>query len=217
MSAVRRAWVGRWLTGLRCTAFVALVALFADALPATAAADVQFTEPFRLESTYGGGVTPAALQGKWLLVYLGQTACGERCRPALTLMHRTLEGLGWWERRQLRPAMISVDPQRDTTESVRSYLSRLGMGGGVGGVEGWVGNTLNTNLAVRSMGVSSADVCRSDSALPPNATTAAVDEAHVPYIWIVSPDRRLASFLIEGMPVDKAVAHLRKTIASGGS
>lgn len=196
--------------GFRCAVRALLLAY---ALPAIAATDVQFTEPFRLESTRSSSVTPATLQGKWLLIYLGQTACGERCRPALTLMHRTLEGLSWWERRQLRSAMISVDPQRDTTELVRSYLSRLGIGEGV---EGWVGNTLDTNLAVRSMGVSSADVCRSDGVISPNTTAAAVDDAHIPYVWIVSPGRRLASFLIEGMPVDKAVEHLRKTIASGG-
>ena len=213
MSALRYVWGGRWLIGLGVAARVVLLAC---ALPAIAAPDVQFTEPFRLESTRSSSVTPATLQGKWLLVYLGQTACGERCRPALTLMNRTLEGLSWWERRQLRSAMISVDPQRDTTESVRSYLSRLGISGGGVGVEGWVGNTLNTNLAVRSMGVSSADVCRHDSAASLTATTVAVSDVHVPYIWIVSPDRRLASFLIEGMPVDKAVEHLRKTIASGG-
>ena len=210
MSAALRVRSGRLAMGFRCTARAVLLAY---ALPTIAAADVQFTEPFKLESTQGGSVTPATLQGKWLLLYLGQTACGERCRPPLTLMNRTVEGLSWWERRRLRSAMISVDVQRDTAETVRTYLHRLGIG-----VEGWVGNTLNTNLAVRSMGVTGADVCRCDNASTSTmATTAdAVDDAHVPYIWIVSPDRRLASFLIEGMPVDKAVEHLRKTIASGG-
>src|SRR5438132_1343650 len=78
--------------------------------------------PFRLVDQNGGTVTDADLKGKWLLVYFGYTHCPDACPTALNDIAIALEELGP-KRDAVRPVFITVDPERDTPESLKAYVT----------------------------------------------------------------------------------------------
>jgi protein SCO1 len=78
--------------------------------------------PFRLVDQNGKTVTDADLRGKWLLVYFGYTHCPDACPTALNDISIALDELGP-KRAEVRPVFITVDPERDTPEALKSYVT----------------------------------------------------------------------------------------------
>jgi len=78
--------------------------------------------PFRLVDQDGKTVTDADLKGKWSLVYFGYTHCPDACPTALNDISIALDDLGP-KRDAVRPVFITVDPERDTAEVLKSYVT----------------------------------------------------------------------------------------------
>jgi len=78
--------------------------------------------PFRLVDQNGKTVTDADLKGKWSLVYFGYTHCPDACPTALNDIAVALDELGP-KRAAVRPVFITVDPERDTPEVLKSYVT----------------------------------------------------------------------------------------------
>jgi protein SCO1/2 len=78
--------------------------------------------PFRLTNQNGKTVTDADLKGKWSLVYFGYTHCPDACPTALNDISIALEDLGA-KRDAVRPVFITVDPERDTPEALKAYVT----------------------------------------------------------------------------------------------
>jgi protein SCO1/2 len=78
--------------------------------------------PFRLTDQNGKTVTDADLKGKWSLVYFGYTHCPDACPTALNDISIALEDLGA-QRDAVRPVFITVDPERDTPEALKAYVT----------------------------------------------------------------------------------------------
>jgi protein SCO1 len=78
--------------------------------------------PFRLVDQNGGAVTDADLKGKWSLVYFGYTHCPDACPTALNDIAVALDELGP-KRGAVRPVFITVDPERDTPEVLKAYIT----------------------------------------------------------------------------------------------
>jgi protein SCO1 len=78
--------------------------------------------PFRLTDQNGKTVTDADLKGKWSLVYFGYTHCPDACPTALNDISIALEDLGA-RRDAVRPVFITVDPERDTPEALKAYVT----------------------------------------------------------------------------------------------
>ena len=78
--------------------------------------------PFRLVDQNGKTVTDADLKGKWSLVYFGYTHCPDACPTALNDISIALDELGP-KRAAVRPVFITVDPERDTQEVLKSYIT----------------------------------------------------------------------------------------------
>jgi protein SCO1 len=78
--------------------------------------------PFQLVDQNGKTVTNADLKGKWLLVYFGYTHCPDACPTALNDISIALDELGP-KRDTVRPVFITVDPERDTPEVLKSYVT----------------------------------------------------------------------------------------------
>jgi protein SCO1 len=78
--------------------------------------------PFRLVDQNGKTVTDADLKGKWSLIYFGYTHCPDACPTALNDISIALDDLGS-QRNEVRPVFITVDPERDTPEVLKSYLT----------------------------------------------------------------------------------------------
>ena len=78
--------------------------------------------PFHLVDQEGKTVTDADLRGKWSLVYFGYTHCPDACPTALNDISIALDELGP-KRAEVRPVFITVDPERDTSEVLKSYVT----------------------------------------------------------------------------------------------
>jgi protein SCO1 len=78
--------------------------------------------PFRLVDQNGRTVTDADLKGKWSLVYFGYTHCPDACPTALNDIAIALDQLGP-KREAVRSVFITVDPERDTPEVLKEYVT----------------------------------------------------------------------------------------------
>jgi protein SCO1 len=78
--------------------------------------------PFQLVDQNGKVVTDSDLKGKWSLVYFGYTHCPDACPTALNDISIALSELGP-KRDAVRPVFITVDPERDTPETLKAYVT----------------------------------------------------------------------------------------------
>ena len=78
--------------------------------------------PFQLVDQNGKTVTDTDLKGKWSLIYFGYTHCPDACPTALNDISIALSELGP-KRDAVRPVFITVDPERDTPETLKAYVT----------------------------------------------------------------------------------------------
>ncbi|HTN95948.1 MAG TPA: SCO family protein [Nordella sp.] len=78
--------------------------------------------PFKLAATTGETVDSAALKGRPFAVFFGFTHCPEVCPTTLYEMSSTLAKLGE-EAKDFKVFFVTVDPERDTAEFMKSYLT----------------------------------------------------------------------------------------------
>ena len=78
--------------------------------------------PFAMEDAAGGPVTQADLLGKPSALFFGFTMCPDTCPTTLTVMTEVMKTMGSGAER-LNVVFVTVDPQRDTPEVLRQYLS----------------------------------------------------------------------------------------------
>lgn len=72
----------------------------------------------------GHTVTSGALRGKWLLVLFGYTHCPDFCPTALSKIAGLLRALQV-NARAIVPVFVTLDPQRDTPELLKTYLANF--------------------------------------------------------------------------------------------
>ena len=83
-----------------------------------------FGAPFKLASAKGGELDTASLKGKPYGVFFGFTHCPEVCPTTLFEMSAALKELGD-QAKEFRLLFITVDPERDTLDSVKDYLANF--------------------------------------------------------------------------------------------
>jgi protein SCO1/2 len=72
----------------------------------------------------GGTFDLAAHRGEIVLVYFGYTKCPNVCPATLNLLDAVSERLGA-DRRRVEQVFVTLDPQRDTPDLLRAYLSNF--------------------------------------------------------------------------------------------
>jgi protein SCO1/2 len=82
--------------------------------------------PFQLVNEEGQAVDQTILNGKWSLVFFGFTYCPDFCPATLGMLEATKQQLGA-EGEDLQLVFISVDPERDTPQAMKDYLSSYPM------------------------------------------------------------------------------------------
>ena len=91
--------------------------------------------PFQLVNQDGQAVDQTLLNGKWTLVFFGFTYCPDYCPTTLSMLEATKAALG--DRADdVQIVFISVDPERDTPQALKDYLSSDGFPEGVIGLTG---------------------------------------------------------------------------------
>ncbi len=101
---------------------------------------------FTLSDVDGKDVTLATFGGKWVLLYFGYTFCPDICPTSLQVMGEvadTLRARG----EAMQPVFITVDPERDTPQVLRDYVSNFG-----GAIVGLTGSIEQIGGATRRYG-----------------------------------------------------------------
>lgn len=91
--------------------------------------------PFTLTNQDGQVVDETILEGKWSLVFFGFTYCPDYCPTTLGVLNAVQERLGD-KAENLQIVFISIDPERDTPQMLKDYLSSDGFPKGVVGLTG---------------------------------------------------------------------------------
>ncbi|MBB3021143.1 protein SCO1/2 [Microvirga lupini] len=108
-------------TGLLVLVVTAGLLLFPSG-PQQSAGKVPIGGPFKLTSHEGKPFTEADLKGKPFVVFFGFTHCPEVCPTTLYDLTQDMAALGK-DGENLQAAFITVDPERDTPELMKTYLS----------------------------------------------------------------------------------------------
>lgn len=115
-----------------CTLLLAALGLYLLAatgqhkiLPPLAAAStppVTFTQPFTLTSHNGAVINEKTMLGKPSLYFFGFTHCPDICPTTLGALTNWLNQIGD-DSQKFNVLFVSVDPERDTPESLKAYTS----------------------------------------------------------------------------------------------
>ncbi|MGQ3040143.1 MAG: SCO family protein [Brevundimonas sp.] len=106
--------------------------------------------PFQLVNQDGRTVDQTMLDGRWSLVFFGFTYCPDYCPTTLTSLEATKQQMGA-KADDLQIVFISVDPERDTPQALKDYLSTDGFPQGVIGLTGTPGQVRAAADAYRAM------------------------------------------------------------------
>lgn len=85
--------------------------------------------PFDLINQDGQKFTDKDLLGRPAFIYFGYTMCPDVCPTSLTMMGAALEALKAEDPKlasEIRPIMISIDPERDTPSQMKKYVTSGG-------------------------------------------------------------------------------------------
>ena len=110
-------------------ALVAAAATFATVLViqqrdgnVTVLPDIKLGAPFALVDQNNAPITEAAMNGKPFVLFFGFTHCPEVCPTTLYELTDYFEKLGP-EAEDIRAFFVSVDPERDTPDVLKEYIS----------------------------------------------------------------------------------------------
>ena len=78
--------------------------------------------PFQLVDQNGAPATEKALKGKWSAVFFGFTYCPDVCPGTLQGLAAATDQLGP-RAKDFQIVFVSIDPERDTPQQLKTYLS----------------------------------------------------------------------------------------------
>ena len=115
------------------------------AIPGLLWPEPKILAPFSAVDHENNPFTLADLRGKWSLLFFGFTHCPDICPVTLAVMDKAHGQLD--QARDVQFALVTVDPDRDTSERLEQYLSSfnpefIGLGGSaeqIAGLTGQVG------------------------------------------------------------------------------
>ncbi len=120
MMGVRLLRYGLWAAIAVLSLFLAIT--FANTRIGRQSEGPQLGVPFNLIDQNGAPITEAAFKGHPTVLFFGFTHCPEVCPTTLFEMAGWLKTLGE-EGKDLRAFFISVDPERDTPDVMKGYVS----------------------------------------------------------------------------------------------
>jgi protein SCO1 len=174
--------------------FGGLTAAFAPKAPTLSG----FGGPFRLTDQDGRVVTDADFHGKWLLLYFGYTHCPDACPTALNAIAEALDRLGP-TRDKIRPVFVTLDPERDTPEVLKSYTSAF-----QAGVVGLTGSPAQIQMVAKEYRITYRKHPE------PKGDDYTVD--HTSIIFLIDPKGKPVSLFSHETPPDRLSRRLKETI-----
>lgn len=185
------------LIGFAALAVVLVAFVQLRAPPSATVSAVDIGGPFELVDTAGRPVTEKTLLGKPSAVFFGFTYCPEVCPTTLTEITAALNALGR-DAEKLNVVLVSVDPERDTPEQLKLYLSNFDSR-----IQGFTGTPEAVSKAAKAYRVFYKKV-------PVDGGEYTVDHSSAVYLF----DRkgRFVEPIGYGTPHDRVVAQLKKLV-----
>jgi protein SCO1/2 len=169
--------------------------------PAAASGQPAVGGPFQLVDQDGKAVDQTLLNGKWSLVFFGFTYCPDFCPTTLGTLAAVRERLGD-EAKDLQIVFVSIDPERDTPQALKDYLSSDGFPPGVIGLTGTPEQTAATARAYRAF---YQKVGEGEGYTMNHSLT----------IYLMGPDGRFRSALTHDLGPERSAELIRRAMARG--
>jgi protein SCO1/2 len=173
----------------------------ADLEPDAATEEQSVRRRYLMEDTYGNVVTDEDLQGRFVLIYFGYTACPDVCPTSLSVIADVMEALGE-EMERLVVLFVTVDPARDTPKVLREYLGFFDKR-----IMGLSGPKAYTDHMVKAFNAR-YEIHAPD---PEHPDRYSVD--HTASIAFVGPDGSLIRRFPHGMAAEEITVDIRATMA----
>ena len=157
--------------------------------------------PFQLVDHDGRPVNQSMLEGKWSLVFFGFTYCPDFCPTTLAALEATKQRLGD-KAKNLQIIFISVDPERDTPQALKDYLSSEGFPKGVIGLTG-------TPAQVRA----AADAYKAFYQKVGEGEDYTMN--HSLTVYLMGPDGQFRSAVAEELGPERSAAVIERAMARG--
>lgn len=155
----------------------------------------QIGGPFELVDHNGRKVSDKTYSGQHLLVFFGFTYCPDICPAALQKVSVVMDKLGS-KADGLKPIFITVDPERDTVDQMKLYMSNFD--------ERIVGLTGSNAQIADAVKVYRAYAKRRDD--PSNSDGYTMD--HSSFLYLMAPNGDFVTHFTHVSPVDKMVERL---------
>ena len=156
---------------------------------------------FQLVDQEGRPVDQTILNGKWSLVFFGFTYCPDFCPTTLAEMAAVQQQLGE-QARDLQMVFISIDPERDTPQALKDYLSSDGFPKGTVGLTGTPEQVAQAARAYRAF---YQKVGEGEGYTMNHALT----------VYVMGPDGKFRTTLGYGLGPQKATQIVRDAMARG--
>ncbi|WP_426020511.1 SCO family protein [Brevundimonas sp. DWR2-3-1b1] len=156
---------------------------------------------FKLVNQDGQPVDQTMLNGKWSLVFFGFTYCPEFCPTTLAELAVVQQRLGD-KAKDLQIVFVSVDPQRDTPQALKDYLSSDGFPKGTIGLTGTPEQVATAAKAYRAF----YEKVGEGEAYTMN---------HSLTVYLMGPDGKFRTAVAYGMGPDKTTKIIEDVIARG--
>lgn len=156
---------------------------------------------FQLVNQDGQPVDQTMLNGKWSLVFFGFTYCPEFCPTTLAEMAVVQQRLGD-KAKDLQIVFVSIDPQRDTPQALKDYLSSDGFPKGTIGLTGTPEQVATAAKAYRAF----YEKVGEGEAYTMN---------HSLTVYLMGPDGKFRTAVAYGLGPDKSTKIIEDAIARG--
>ena len=153
---------------------------------------------FSLQSA-DGPVNLEDYRGKVVVLYFGYTFCPDICPTSLSLLSVTLNELNAEELQQVQAIFVSVDPERDTLEHLKTYAGYFHQN-----IIGATGSREQIDAAVKKYGAG-YNIVKTDS-----EADYSVD--HTSYTYIIDKSGKLQFSLAHGATPDEVSKSIRSLL-----
>ncbi len=152
----------------------------------------------RLVDGNNAAIGPDAYAGKHLLVFFGFTSCPSVCPTEMQRMGQALKKLAPEKAAKLVPVLVTVDPERDTAQVMKDYVSLFG-----DNIVGLRGDRATTDDMLKSWKVYAARTETGDGDYTMD---------HSAFIYFVAPDRSLIQVFRPDDKVEQMAATLNSAL-----
>jgi len=164
--------------------------------------DFKTVQEFELIDVDGQPITQRVFEDAWSLVFFGFTHCPDVCPITLQIMKDVVEKLEAQEQVPPQIVFVSIDPARDTAESMKKYIEYFN--------EEFVGITGDVNK-VHALS-SSLGIVASFTANESNPDNYGVD--HTASLLLIDPQRRVRAKVTPPHEAEKIIADYLTMIAA---